>query len=169
MLASGLYSATTLAADGTITINGEVIDQTCVINGGSTDIEVPLPTVSKSALGVAGDTAGETPFSINLEGCPAGSVRAYFEQDNINQSTGNISNKSNTEDNSDYATNVEVQLLNSELTVIDLTLNDDSQNPVVAVDTDSNATLNYFARYYATGDAMPGLVEAQAVYSIEYR
>jgi major type 1 subunit fimbrin (pilin) len=68
MSATGMISALALpgliqASDGTITFNGTVTDSTCTVqvnNAGAGDGIVTLPTVSKSLLQNAGDTAGAT-------------------------------------------------------------------------------------------------------------
>jgi len=55
-----------LAADGTITITGQITDMTCniAVDGGSNDATVTLPTVSTGSLDAAGKTAGAKPFKI---------------------------------------------------------------------------------------------------------
>ena len=57
LIVLGMSSA--FAADGTITINGEVTDNTCVVTTPQgKDLTVTLPTVSKLSLATAGATAG---------------------------------------------------------------------------------------------------------------
>ncbi|QGZ28604.1 fimbrial protein [Stutzerimonas stutzeri] len=54
----------------TVTFQGEVTDQTCTATiNGATDGTVLLPTVSTAELADPGDTAGLTPFTIELTGC----------------------------------------------------------------------------------------------------
>ena len=89
-------SASVAAFNGVITINGEVTAGTCAIavNGGTASATVTLPTVSTNALGSIGQTAGATGFNLALTSCPTtGSVRAYFENIGVEQTTGNLSNK----------------------------------------------------------------------------
>ena len=89
-------SAPVAAFNGVITINGEVTAGTCAIavNGGTASATVTLPTVSTNALGSIGQTAGATGFNLALTSCPTtGSVRAYFENIGVEQTTGNLSNK----------------------------------------------------------------------------
>ncbi|URQ60813.1 type 1 fimbrial protein [Pantoea alhagi] len=85
------------AADGTITINGKLTQQTCTVkvNGGTADAVINLPSLSTSALDEAGKMAGRTAFTMNLTGCtPAtGSVRAYFEHGpTVDAATGRLNN-----------------------------------------------------------------------------
>lgn len=73
------------AADGTITIRGEIVDTTCKIEGAlpPANIDVRLPKISTAAIKNVNDTAGATVFNINLSECPAGiegqNVHIYFE------------------------------------------------------------------------------------------
>lgn len=73
------------AADGTITIRGEIVDTTCKIEGAlpPATINVRLPKISTAALKNVNDTAGATVFNINLTECPAAindqDVHIYFE------------------------------------------------------------------------------------------
>ena len=60
------------ATDGTISFEGTIVSQTCTINGngtGSKNFTVSLPNVSASTLFAAGETAGRTPFNIQLTDC----------------------------------------------------------------------------------------------------
>ena len=73
------------AADGTITIRGEIVDSTCLIQGAQppANIDGRLPKISTSAGKNVGDTAGATVFDIRLTQCPAtlnnNDVHIYFE------------------------------------------------------------------------------------------
>lgn len=163
-LAAAFVSGSALAAtanavsnstpDGTITITGTVVGQTCKVNGnsfGTPDaITVALPTVLTSNLAAAGTTAGQKQFSINITGCDAAlsTVQTYFSGSNIDSATGNLSNTGT-------AGNVQVQLLNSDSSTIDLSGADaTAQNSEVAnLDGSGNATLQYTAQYIANGGA----------------
>ncbi|WP_182407148.1 fimbrial protein [Psychrobacter sp. GP33] len=165
-----LATSTAFAADGTITINGQVKDNTCIVNAGTTkDFTVTLPTVSKQVLAVAGDTAGRTPFTINLTGCTAGSkVATYFEPGaTVDFNTGRLNNATGT------ATNVQVQLLGSENTVIPVLAAGaggiQANSQLVDVSGGGSADLNYYAQYYATGASTPGSVATTVKYTIIYQ
>lgn len=163
----GAQSAT--AADGTITISGQVIDAGCDIsvNGGTGDSTVVLPSVSKNTLANPGDTAGNTTVSLSLSGCPdTGGVRAYFEALNVDQSTGHLLNTAATP-----ADNVEVQVTDAAGTGIDLRTNT-TNNFVNFIDGGAGtgtADLQYGVQYVATGAATAGQVETQLTYSLEYQ
>ena len=164
--ALALGSVAAHAADGTVTINGMVTDQTCEVSANSKDITVTLPTVGVGSLATAGTTAGRTPFTINLENCKAGQVSAFFETGgNVDAASGRLNNTGN-------ASNVQVQLLSDSSVVIPVLANA-AQAPVttkatVAKDADS-AALNYYAEYYATGDATVGNVATSVQYTINYQ
>lgn len=164
--ALALGSVAAHAADGTVTINGKVTDQTCKVSANSKDITVTLPTVGVGSLATAGTTAGRTPFTINLENCKAGDVSAFFETGgNVDAASGRLNNTGN-------ASNVQVQLLSDSSVVIPVLANA-AQAPVttkatVAKDADS-AALNYYAEYYATGAAKAGDVATSVKYTINYQ
>lgn len=162
--ALALGSVAAHAVDGKVTINGMVTDQTCEVSANSKDITVTLPTVGVGSL-TAGTTAGRTPFTINLENCKAGDVSAFFE------TGGNVDAASGRLNNTGAAKNVQVQLLSDSSVVIPVLANA-AQAPVttkatVAKDADS-AALNYYAEYYATGDATVGNVATSVKYTINY-
>lgn len=166
---AALLSSSAQAADGTITINGEVTAQTCQIsgNGGGADFVVTLPTVSTSALPTAGATAGRTPFNVALTNCSpdSGNVAVYFEPNaTVDTATGHLKNTA-----SGGAQNVQVGLLNSDHSDIQLGNGEASQNmQFVALDA-GTATLNYFAQYVATDAATAGTVTTRSMYSIVYQ
>ncbi|MFI8482757.1 fimbrial protein [Pseudomonas sp. NPDC078700] len=162
-------AAGAFASDGTITISGQVVDTSCdiSINGGSGDTTVVLPSVSKTNLANAGDVAGSTSVSLSLTGCPAtGSVRAYFEAQNVDQATGYLQN--NAVDTP--ATNVQVQVTDTSGAAIDLR-NNSNNNFVAFTDDagDGTADLNYAVQYVATGASTAGQVETALVYSLDYQ
>lgn len=164
--ALALGSVAAHAADGTVTINGKVTDQTCKVSANSKDITVTLPTVGIGSLATATTTAGRTPFTINLENCKAGQVSAFFE------TGGNVDAASGRLNNTGGASNVQVQLLSDSSVVIPVLANA-AQAPVttkatVAKDADS-AALNYYAEYYATGAATAGNVATSVKYTINYQ
>lgn len=67
----GLASSTVFAAaDGTVTVTGKIVDQTCTVGGTAGNYTVVLPTVGKSTLATAATTNGDTKFTINLTACP---------------------------------------------------------------------------------------------------
>ncbi|MFQ1062882.1 fimbrial protein [Bordetella trematum] len=186
------------AVDGTITINGEITDSTCKINGKTppANFIVNLPKISTSALKTKGDTAGATLFSIRLTECPAsltGEVKAYFEPgvttdydsgalyaytpvtgtdtSTADSPLGSIPSRGSAT----KAADVEIQLANTDGTAIKIgaATNSAKGSTLVAgtgTDTKKSATLNYLARYYKSGngDITAGKLVTYVMYSIVY-
>lgn len=156
--------------NGTVTIKGLVVGNTCTISstpaGTGGNFTVTLPTVYTTALnGAVGKTAGQTGFSIAVAGCDTNlsNVSAYWSGTNI-AADGNLTNTAATN-------NVEVQLLNNDKSSIDLSKASGSQNSqVVGLDATGGATLNYYAQYYATATTVAsGAVNTTVEYTLVYQ
>tara|TARA_Y100001963_G_scaffold77608_1_gene107540 strand:- start:840 stop:1385 length:546 start_codon:yes stop_codon:yes gene_type:complete len=155
------------AADGEVQITGTITANTCDITTGSGGLHtVTLPTVMASTLSGAGETAGRTPFTVQLENCSpnSGNVALYFEPGtDTDMTTGRLSNNSGT------APDVQVGLLNGSMVPIELNQSSASlQNSQTVSIASGSATLNYFAEYYATGAAGAGTVSTSTLFSIVY-
>lgn len=155
------------AADGTINITGTVNASTCKINGGSSPVtvNVALPTVSTTALNASGAVAGRTAFALNLSACTAGTkAQAFFEPGSTIMADGNLKNASGT------ATGVEVQLLNSNFSNINLAGTSSTQaSQQITTDSSGNGALNYYAQYFATGAAGAGTVSTSVQFTMLYQ
>lgn len=156
------------AADGTITFSGKVTAQTCTIsgNGGTNNFTVALPAVSAASLATTGATAGRTPFNIALSGCTpnSGTVHTFFEQGpTIDTTTGNLLVSAGG------ASNVEIQLQNSDFSSIALNKADAAQNSKSVAISAGKATLNYYAQYIATGAATAGGADSSVMYTMSYQ
>ncbi|CNH38260.1 fimbrial protein [Yersinia pekkanenii] len=164
---AGVFMAqSAFAADGTITIKGQITDTTCgiAVNNGTKDATVTLPTISASALSTINSVAGTTPFNIVLSGCTGTTMNnayAYFEPGaKVEISTGRL-------DNDGTATGVQVRLLDKSSTPI--MIGSANQGAVVEDISGGGATLGYYAQYYAN-DALieAGTVTTQVDYTIVY-
>jgi len=167
LLAVGLISSSAYASDGQITINGQVVDNTCVINGGAYDKVVTLPTVSTMSMTTPGMTAGDTAFTIPLNSCtPAtGVALMHFEAGStISMSSGNLTNQA------PMGSNVEVQLLDGNtFNALNLAGGVGMQNLTPVMIVSGDADINLVARYKAqTGPATAGLVSTFVTFSIGY-
>lgn len=161
-----LSSAAAMASDGLLTVNGELKDLTCTINGGVGDIVVQLPTLSTSTI-TGSATGGSTKFTMNLTNCTAAGVKGYFEQGPNTSTLGNLKNISN--DPAGVAANVEVQLKNELGEVIDLNKPATTQENIQAIVSGAGeATLTYYAQYKAVGVTTPGMVKGETTYSLIY-
>ncbi|MNZ36801.1 Major fimbrial subunit precursor [compost metagenome] len=167
---AALGSQGAFAIDGTINFDGLVTASTCTVSssGGSNNFTVALPTVAESALSGANSTAGRTPFAITLSGCAAssGNVHTFFESGATTGASGNLALEG-----AGSAQNVEIQLLNQDLSEIKAGYTDAAQNSkAVAIDASGNATLNYNAQYISTaGSAVAGEANSSVAYTIAYQ
>jgi major type 1 subunit fimbrin (pilin) len=156
------------ASDGTITVTGKVVAQTCKVDSnafGTQDaVAVSLPLVLSPVLTTSGAVAGKTSFQMAITGCDASlaTVQAFFSGTNINALTGNLVNAGT-------ATKVEVQLLNSSSVVMPLNAATATlqQSPIVALSAGA-ATLQYFAQYISTGGSTAGTVSTSVAFTMNY-
>ncbi|MFQ1062877.1 fimbrial protein [Bordetella trematum] len=182
--------APAFAVDGTITINGEIIDQTCKINGSTppANLLVTLPKIGNTALKSKGDTAGATPFILTLTDCPSslsGEVRAYFEPGlTTDYDTGNLiayqtETAATLETKLPSApgtpkTGVQIQLANPDGKALTMGASASVQAAqgatLQASSSTKTATLRYLARYVKTGTSTiaAGKVKSYVTYSIIY-
>lgn len=171
--ATGLFANVSHAApDGTITVNGQVLAQTCLVDGnayGTPDnVVVGLPNVLSTALASAGSTAGDTGINIAITNCDAAlkTVQTYFSGGDIN-SAGRLNNSSTA---AAVAGNVQVQMLNASGAVMDLSqATATGQNSQVVNLSGGAATMSYTARYYATGAASAGAVKSTVNFTMIYQ
>lgn len=160
-----------LAADGTITFQGKITDQTCDITTSGGDFTVTLPTVSAKTLAKTGNVAGRTPFTIDLNNCPEKSkVTAHFEPgSSVDQSTGRLDLQAPSADKA--AKNVQIQLRDGNGEFLAVRGKPTAQDSSLWVETGSSGTaqLRYSAEYYATGAASAGDVLTSVQYTIVYQ
>lgn len=168
---AALVPASSFAAEGTITFAGTLVANTCsaVVNGGSSaTATVTLPTTSVSSLTAAGQTAGDTAFTIVLKGTACtGTTTAYPYF--LPTSTYVNTNGRLTDTNS-ATTKADVQLLTGTKTVINLASDASSQILSTATSTSATSiTYPYYARYYALSATSAGAVSTSVDYSVIYK
>lgn len=160
-----LVSQQASASDGTITFNGEIVANTCVVTTGSGgSFTVTLPKVMASALASVGATAGRTPFQIALTGCNNAqngmNVHTYFEPGStVDSVTGKLKTTNAT---------VQIGLVNGDGVPIKAGFADATQGSKLVVISGGGATLPYFAEYYANEVAVPGVANTTVVYTLVY-
>ncbi|AIY41647.1 Fimbrial protein precursor [Collimonas arenae] len=161
------FAPAAYAADGEISIEGNITSKTCTINGGNKNFTVTLPTVSAGTLAVAGTWAGRTPFTIKLTNCSptGGQVATYFEPGpTVNKDTGRL------RVDTGGATKVEIGLLTDAFASIDAAAAVGSQkSQVVSISTAGAAELNYYAQYESTGGTTEGRVRTRVNYTMMYQ
>ncbi len=171
-LIAGLLALAPLAsqaADGEINITGKIVANTCDITSGTSGKQaVLLPTISANSLKTAGQTAGRTPFTITLANCTpdSGKVSLYFEPGTgTDMTTGKLKNTAAAP-----AGNVQVGLLNTDLSNIALNNPQGSQNSQWADISGGTVALNYYAEYYtAAGGVTAGDVKADTYFTLSYQ
>ena len=163
---SSLVGNAAFAADGTISVSGVVVANTCKVEAGGTpggNTAVVLDRVSTAALATIGSTAGFKAFSIKLTGCEsavAGQVKAGFE---AGATTDIGSGRLITQGD---AQNVQLQLRNEDNSVIKV---GDSNTVKGASLVGGSATLNYLVGYYAASAGVkPGTLNSSVTYSVIY-
>ena len=149
---------------GDIRFDGHVDAPTCVINGGNGSLPVTLPSVNASLLATAGQTAGQTPFQLNLSNCSPGITRVstYFTPGATISPEGRLI----VDDNG--SENVQLELLNDQQRPMNLAAAKGQQSSQEVQIVNGNATLRYAVRYYSTGGTTPGAVTSRVQYALDY-
>ncbi len=158
--------APAISADGTVTVTGEVLLETCTINAGFPSFAVTLPTLATSAFTGIGSTAGGTRFSIALTNCtgPASKVNTYFEYGSTINAAGRLINQTAG------GASVDGQIQNATGGAVNLSASYDSQNTTPTAISSQSATQNYLIAYYA--NALPvtaGGFSSSVVYTLIYQ
>jgi len=180
LIAICAVSTSAFAVDGTIIFRGELVATTCTptVSSAGANISgdpaiVNLPKVTVSSLKTANQTAGNTAFSISLNGgtaagCVSNGIigKPYFEPEalRVDYTTGALKNAL-----PGTATNVNVQLLNNTGAVIDLSKDASAQIFSVGELTGTSHKYNYTARYLATGLTTAGTVKSTVSYTVIYK
>ena len=163
-----LTAGSAMAADGTITVYGEVVTQTCTVAAADLNKVVYMPTVAQASLAAAAATAGGTPFAIALTGCPVGnSMSAHFLPGvTIDNATGNLINQATAP----TAGNVQVALYETTgTTKINLANAKGAQvSPAFVVPAGGAVSMAYQAKYFATAAATVGKVQSTVDYNLSY-
>lgn len=170
-LAAVPFLAFAQPAPNTINFQGEVTDQTCQVsvNGNTSDPTVLLPTVPATALTTAGDTAGQTTFTVAVTDCmaPMSTTQAI---DTV--FVGNLVTAGGNLGNTGTATNVALQLLDPAAPTVpfDLSAASGVAAPGLALAEGETAASHDFAVRYITetGGATPGSVLGSVQYSVSY-
>jgi major type 1 subunit fimbrin (pilin) len=155
------------ASDGQIDFKGALNTSTCTVTTpAGTNFSVTLPTLATSSLASANTTAGTTPFSISVGGCTAKTTfTTFFESGTY---TDPLTGRLNTL--AGGAGNVQLQLLNSDNTVINTAAGPTLQGVRAAsvTGTPGVGTANFAVRYFATGPTTAGTVTSAVTYSMTY-
>lgn len=177
------------ATDGTITITGKVVDETCTLTGGdgtdkkTKDITVPLDTVKKSVFTSTQKTAGNKTFDLLLTNgtgndvCDAVTnsgfkgihITTAATTDYLTHDATALINKAHMVSNNNNIKPVYVQLLTEGGTAIDYTQAWGTQAASPMKNVSGQPKLTYQAQYYTeTGKVDPQVVSAVVNYTLQY-
>lgn len=154
------------ASDGTITITGKVLDQTCTVStgygNGTAVVLEPVPVAAFTGNGV---TAKPKDFEVNLANCPANpagvQVAASFSGSNID-SNGYLKNTVTT----GGASGVAVALYDQGATNA---LNLSSDHSAWQSIASGGASLPFTAKYISTGTVSAGELSTSVDFTLIYQ
>ncbi|WP_157642252.1 fimbrial protein [Burkholderia ubonensis] len=148
----------------TVKFTGTYNSTTCTVADDDQNKRVDLPTISTAALTTAGETRGETPFTLSVR-CDSdvGKLIAYFQSGPTTNTNGNLDVENPSDPTS--ATGVQVQLTNGDGTPIKI--GDASTMKPVAVSASTPTPIPFVARYYATGRTGPGKVSTYVTFVLQ--
>jgi major type 1 subunit fimbrin (pilin) len=159
---TGSYAVAAMPYDGTINFVGAAVGSTCKLAGADFTVVLPMVAIGNAPVGT---TLGATGFNIQLTDCPVNVAKAstYFMAGNNLSASGNLKNQGT-------ATAIELQLLNGDSSVIDLSKGEGMQNSksVSVSEADGSANMLYAVQYLLTGRASSGSVSSSVTYSIMY-
>ncbi|MFW2105987.1 fimbrial protein [Acinetobacter guillouiae] len=184
-------ACTSVFANGTITINGVVTDETCTLTGdgpgasGSKALTLTLDTVPKSTFTAPNSVAAIKSFSLQLKnaagtaGCDAATNKAlkglYLSP--LNPGDLDTANKTLLVNKAGGTTNAAelafVQILTEGGVAVDLAASatDQAKSPVTGLDANGAgiATMKYQAQYFSkTGTVAAQNVSAVVNYTLQY-
>ena len=149
----------------TITFQGEVLANSCIVKvNGQASPTVTLPTVGTADLNAAvGDTAGATPFTIDITGCSVGpnDIKVRFVAHT--EAGANLGL-----DGTSTATNVVVQLLEGYAGGNPIVFSGGIGETSTVQGVSGSVSIPLTAQYYSTGTVTAGLVTAIANYEVIY-
>lgn len=183
MMLPGIGYADTSEVSYNFNFSSSVTTNTCLIyindnlansvtSNSTSNVNINLPRVNSTLLESVGNVAGTTEMIISLKYCPSSQTKATLSlsSDQINSQTGNLIN-SFPGDNK--ASNVEVQLLNSEKNPIlfnngNKSYNFTLQKESVAGSSYLSGSMEFYLQYISLGNIKPGKVVSTLTYSISY-
>ncbi|WP_049291877.1 fimbrial protein [Franconibacter helveticus] len=152
------------AHDGTVYISGKIKDMTCAVSPDSKNFTVDLGSVASKQLNNVGDGSEYRPFVIKLENCGpvVDSLTVHFDGTPDSKNADLLAITSDTAS----AAGVGIAIYNQDKSIIPL--GDESVKFPLTPDQ-ASATLNFYARYIANGDAIvAGTANASATFILTY-
>jgi minor fimbrial subunit len=160
VLVAGNALADSPLGEVNIELQGRVVDYSCYVETGDDNKTVQLGTWPTKQLRTTGSTTQSMPFTLKLNGCPPGSASITFSGKKVAGSPDLLALNDTSS-----ATNVAVELLDKDKSRLPL----DQASQDVAVDSNGNASLIFFANYIAIADnPNAGKADADATFMINY-
>ncbi|AVJ03626.1 fimbrial protein [Haemophilus influenzae] len=199
-LAGNVQATVNDKTSGKVTFFGKVVENTCEVKTDHKNLSVVLNDVGKNSLKDKGNTAMPTPFTITLQNCnptaangaanKANKVGLYFYSWENADKDNNFTLKNKTSTSNDFATMVNIQLMESngtkEIKVVGKetedfvhtntgsTLNENHPtNAHISGSTQLNNVtgdlpLHFIAQYYSLGSTTAGKVQSSVDFQIAY-
>lgn len=160
-----LAMASANAADGTINFTGEITDQACTVDiGSSNTMTVDLGRVARTSFKAAGDESDATKFTIKLIDCPSSVTSAKVKFDGAND-LSNSDLLAITQEPA-AANGVAIKLMTADKSLQGLNQVNSYSYPLVST-ADNN--LDFYASYQATQAAVTaGPANAVANFTVNY-
>ncbi len=155
------------AADSTITITGNVQDNTCVLSAASQDLTVNLMSYSVKQFPEKGSAAALVPFTLDFSQCgsAATAVRIGFTGTADSNNTSLL--KVDSGDTTD-ATGIGIEILDSDEKTVPINQSQDSLS-WTSITGGSQNSVNYYARMVSTTSPVTaGTVSASATITLEF-
>ncbi|HAZ55359.1 MAG TPA: fimbrial protein [Franconibacter helveticus] len=152
------------AHDGTVYVSGKINETTCAVSPDSKNFTVDLGSVASKQFNNVGDGSDYRPFVIKLENCAAAAqtVSVHFDGTPDSKNADLLAITSDTAS----AAGVGIAIYNQDKSIIPL--GDESVKFPLTPDQ-ASATLNFYARYIANGDAIvAGTANASATFILTY-
>ncbi|QEQ59372.1 type 1 fimbrial protein [Haemophilus influenzae biotype aegyptius] len=201
--AGNVQAAANADTKGTVTFFGKVVENTCQVKTDHKNLSVVLNDVGKNSLKDKGNTAMPTPFTITLQNCnptaangsanKANKVGLYFYSWENADKENNFTLKNKISTSNDFATMVNIQLMESngtkEIKVVGketedfvhknatgagvaLTQthpdNDHISGSTQLTSVTGELPLHFIAQYYSLGSTTAGKVQSSVDFQIAY-
>lgn len=201
--AGNVQAAANDKTSGKVTFFGKVVENTCEVKTDHKNLSVVLNDVGKNSLKDKGNTAMPTPFTITLQNCnptaangstnKANKVGLYFYSWENADKENNFTLKNKTSTSNDFATMVNIQLMESngtkEIKVVgketedfvhknatgagvSLTQthpdNDHISGSTQLTGVTGELPLHFIAQYYSLGSTTAGKVQSSVDFQIAY-
>ena len=151
---------------GTVHFTGEIVNAACAVSTDSSNQTVDLGQYRTAGLSASGDKTTPVPFKINLVDCdPKVQATAAIAFSGQSESTNPKLLTVSSGGNSTAATNVGIELSDSTSKILGVN-GADFSTPKTLIAGDNS--LQFSARYVATGAATPGQANADATFVVKY-